>query len=165
MGLKLNEVLNKGGLEGVVLESLDLWQVQGLHCNCSPCSSLSARLLLPFFFFLDQIPHKATWIVWVIFNTVDYKARGVFCARGYCTVILSCNIVKPDNCIFIARVSGGPQRWAYVTIINPWGNCPCYPSFCRQRQGPFSVCDGLCWDLGLQEGLGFSAIASTGDAC
>lgn len=134
MGLKLNEVLNKGGLEGVVLESLDLWQVQGLHCNCSPCSPVS-----PFAFFLDQIPHKAAWIVGVIFNTVDYKSRGVFCTRGCYTVILSCNIVKPDNCIFIARVPGGPQKWVNVTIINPWGNCPCYPVFVDRDKVP-SLC-------------------------
>lgn len=35
MGLKLNEGLNEGGLEGVVLGSLDLWRVQALHCSCS----------------------------------------------------------------------------------------------------------------------------------
>lgn len=49
MGLKLNEGLNEGGLEGVVLGSLDLWRVQALHCSCSLCSPLSARPLLPFF--------------------------------------------------------------------------------------------------------------------
>lgn len=76
--------------------------------------------------------------------------------------LLSCDIVKPGNCIFIAGVSGGPGGWAHRTITK---NCPCYPSFCRYRQDPLCVWGGLWWDSGLQEGLGSCAIASISDAC
>lgn len=80
--------------------------------------------------------------------------------------LLSCDIVKPGNCIFVAGVSGGLQGWAHVTVTHPWEAAPVIRVFVGTDKLS-SVCGVVSGGTrtGLQEGLGSSAIPSIGDAC